>query len=227
MERLFVVFISLLMFLFSGCATFTPPKERPVECDRVPLSRIFGGRIGSVFSMTPERRTVIVLPYYGEEKAFRICAEPPPDVAENLADSIRFLAEAQVTDPKIPVGISAEFYRAFASSAMRLFYRSQGIQLFRDGMYNLCQAYMNGAITEEQYMEKYKELLDSAKELINAEMPSLEATKINEAVDRAMAAENAAKNASDDARISKDASEKALEDVRKILKEIEQTEKPK
>jgi hypothetical protein len=219
MLRLFVSFFSLSVLLFSGCATFTPPKENPVRYDNIPLSRILGGRFGSVFSMTPERRTVIVIPNKGTSK-FRICAEPPSDVAENLASTIRFLAEAQVKKPETLAGVSAEFYREFASSPMRLFYRSQGIQLFRDGMYNLCQAYMNDVITKEQYMEKYTELLDTAKELIEGEMPSLEARKINEAVERAMAAENAAKAASNNAKISKDAAEKALEDVKKIRSEI-------
>lgn len=217
--------ISLTMLLFTGCAHFTPPKEHPVQYDKIAISRILGTRIGSVFSMTPERRTVIVVPQKPVD--FRICAEPPPDVAENLASTIRFIAEAQVKHPEIPVGVSAEFYRAFASSSMRLFYRSQGIQLFRDGMYNLCQAYMNGAITEKEYVEKYKELLDSATKLIIEEMPSLEERKINQAVEGAMAAENAAKAASNDAKISKDAAERALEDVKKISREIKQTEKPK
>jgi hypothetical protein len=219
-----------MIFLFSGCATFTPPKERPVERDTIPLSRILGARVGSVFSMTPERRTVIVIPYYEEKesegKKVRICAEPPPDVADNLTSSIRFLAEAQVKHPEIPVGVSAEFYKAFASSATRLFYRSQGIQLFRDGMYNLCLAYINGAITGDQYIEKLEKLLDSAVALIKHEMPTLEARKINEALEGAMAAENAAKAARDGAKVSKDDAEKTLEDAKKILREIKEIGKP-
>jgi len=222
---LFVVLISLSMLLFSGCAHFTSPKEQPVIEDTIWLSRVLRARTASVFSLTPERRTVLIMPDPGEN--LRICAEPPPDVAENLTSSIRFLAELQVKHPEIPVGVSAEFYRAFASSAMRLFYRSQGIQLFRDGMYNLCQAYMNKAIDKEKYMEKYKELLDSAKALIEKEIPELEERKINEALEGAIAAENAAKAARDDAKISKDSAEKAREDARKILEEIKQTGKPK
>jgi hypothetical protein len=58
--------------------------------------------------MTPERRTIIVMPQ-GDGKMPRFCAQPPPDVAENIADSLRLLAEAQLTDPEIMA--KAEFLR--------------------------------------------------------------------------------------------------------------------
>ena len=87
-------------------------------------------------------------------------------------------------------------------------------------MFNLCQAYINDAIDEGQYVEKLEKLLDSAVALIKHEMPSLEARKINEALESVMAAENAAKAAMDDAKISKDEAEKALEDAKEILREI-------
>lgn len=233
MLRLFLSLISLMIFLFPGCALFTSPKERPVERDTIPLSRIFNRHLGSVFSMTPERRTVMVLTYHPETEDAKkrmafICAEPPADVAENLTSSMRFFTEAQIKHPEVPIGnISADFYDAFASSSIKLFYRSQGIQLFRDGMYNLSLAFINGAIDKGQYVLQSQEILKSAAELIKIEIPSLEAKKINEALEHALAAQNAAKAARDDAKISKEAAEKALEDTKKILRKTKETEKPK
>jgi ABC-type uncharacterized transport system substrate-binding protein len=178
MLHLFIGLMSFMMLFFSGCAFFTPPKQHPVQYDWVPISKWWKTRYGSVFSMTPERRTVIVIPE--PSNTFRICAEPPPDVAESLASTIRFAAEAQVKGQGGKVDLSS----IFSSSAMMLFYRSQGVQLFRDGMYNLCQAHMNGIISKEQYVEKYKELLDVAEKLIGAEIPAMQAIKIAEAAAR-------------------------------------------
>ena len=111
------VFIGVTIVLLSGCAFFTSPKEQPVKQDYV--GPIFGKKTTHVFSLTPERRTVIVMP---TQRGARFCAEPPPDVAESLADSLRILAEAQLKDPKLPASASMEFYKAFTSSAMSLFY---------------------------------------------------------------------------------------------------------
>jgi len=229
MLHLVIGFMSFMMLVFSGCAIFTPPKEHPVQYDWVPLSKWLRTSYGSVFSMTPERRTVIVIPK--PETAVKICAESPPDVAESMASAIRFAAEAQVKGYGGKVDLSS----IFSSSAMMLFYRSQGVQLFRDGMYNLCQAHMNGLIDQNQYLIKYEKLLDIAQKLIESEIPAMQAIKIAEAVERAKA-QKVAETASEAVKISKDATgkalkdieaaEKALEDVKKLLGETKLPEKP-
>jgi hypothetical protein len=225
----FISLISTLFALFIGCSFLTPPKEQPVEQDQV--GPWYGEKTTHVFSLTPERRIVIVIPKTveiktnpntkseGMEKTVVFCAEPPPDVAESLADTFRTLAEAQLK--KSETKASAEFYRAFTSSTMSLFYRSQGVQLFRDGMYNLCQAYINGMIDKKEYAKKYHELLDEASKLIDREIPEVEQRRIDEAVNRAVKAETEAKNSSQVAEAHKEAAENAEKAVAKDRKDVE------
>jgi hypothetical protein len=213
---LFLNPICFIVLLFSGCAYFTHPKEKPVEHDWA--GPMFRKKTTHVFSMTPERRTVIVMPKAEEEKT-KFCAEPPPDVAESLVNTLQFLAQASVKDPKFK--IDTEFYKAFTATPRTLFVRSQGAQLFRDGLYNLCQACINGAITKEEYGQKYMELLNKATSLIEQEIPLLSERKVTDAIDTATKAADEAKAASNVAKDSAASAQKAVEEVRKILREMQ------
>jgi hypothetical protein len=202
-----------MMIMASGCSFFTPPKQQPVEKDYV--GPFWGNRTTHVFSMTPERRTIIVMPR-GEGKMPRFCAEPPPDVAESIADSLRVLAEAQLKDPEITA--KAEFYKMYTTSAMSLFYRSQGVQLFRDGLFNLCQAYINEALPQKSdYIEIYKELLNKSVSLVQNEIPSVEQNKLSQVMERATVAERDAKAASMEAKNSMEAAEKARSEIKELI----------
>ena len=61
----------------------------------------------------------------------------------------------------------------FNTNAVLLFRRSQGLQLYRDGMYNFCQQRMNGWISDDQLNTLSINLLDTAKTLIKTEIPLL------------------------------------------------------
>lgn len=205
--------VILVMIVASGCSFFTPPKQQPVEQDYV--GPFYGTKTTHVFSMTPERRTIIVMPQ-GEGKIPRFCAEPPPDVAESIADSLRVLAEAQIKDPEITG--KAELFKMYSASAMSLFYRSQGVQLFRDGLFNLCQAYINEALPDKRdYIEIYKELLNKSVSLVQKEIPSAEQNKLNQVMERVAIAERDAKAASMEAKNSMEAAEKARNEIKELM----------
>jgi hypothetical protein len=183
---LFFIIISSIS-INSGCAIFTPPKEKPVQQDYI--GPVFGTKTINVFSLTPERRIVIVAPPKQEEgngisldknigiEVFQFCAEPPPDVAESLVDTLRIFAKGEIKN----VEAQAELSRLFASSAINLFVRSQGVQLFRDGAFNLCQAYINGVINKKKYWENYQLLLANSTDLISKEIPNIRDIKMVEA----------------------------------------------
>jgi hypothetical protein len=69
---------------------------------------------------------------------------------------------------------------SFASVAKQLFVRSQGLQLYRDAAYNLCQAYMNHMISGEEYMQRHDALLKIAADLIGAQIPSMTSTAVEQ-----------------------------------------------
>lgn len=187
---IFICFFSTLIF---ACAS---SKNTPVIQDYVG-TKFWGESTTHVFSLTPERRTIIVMPRrefiddkVGRERVFKFCAEPPPDVAESIADSFRILAEAQL-GKSTDINASVELAKTFASSPQSLFYRSQGVQLFRDGMYNLCQAYLNGIIdTDSKYLNWYEELRKQAIILISKEIDKMQEIRIYESNAQAINAMN-------------------------------------
>ncbi len=189
--RASLVFLAVASIL-GGCAYFTAPKENPVQQDYV--GSFFGDRKANVFSLTSERRTVIVMRGVGaQEKEIWFCAEPPPDVAESLTSTFRALAESTIKGGgPTSVDASIELSKSLATVTNSLFARSQGVQLFRDGLFNLCQATINGFLTPADYREKYSALLDKATALIQQEIPSIAAGRADMAADRA---EKAAANA--------------------------------
>lgn len=77
-----------------------------------------------------------------------VCAEPSPDVAQALSDSISAAIKVEVAGKG---GGSAAFGRSTAESVAQLGERLGTIQLLRDGLYRACEAYANGAITRTTY----------------------------------------------------------------------------
>lgn len=216
-----LIVLAATALLMQGCSFLTPPLEQPVQQDYV--GNIFGKRPISVFSMTPERRTVMIMADENNTRApMKFCAEPPADVAANIASSVRAAMEASVkgimAGPVSPeVQAAGEFSRSLSATMMSLFYRSQGIQLFRDGLFNLCQARINGTISDAEYVKKHSELLDKAFVLILAELPNVQAARLQAMtldVSRVLTEADATAKKAD--ALAKDA-EKRVDEARKAL----------
>ncbi|MBK9948283.1 MAG: hypothetical protein IPP12_13995 [Nitrospira sp.] len=114
-------------------------------------------------AVTAERRVIM----FNDVKN-RYCAEPPPDVAQNISSALSFGAKA--TAGKLPADVEAEYTKALAVAAQRLMNRSQGLQLYRDGMYYLCQAFINEGVPVNEFMAQSASLLRTAEELIKHEI---------------------------------------------------------
>jgi hypothetical protein len=114
-------------------------------------------------AVTAERRVIM----FNDVKN-RYCAEPPPDVAQNISSALSYSAKA--TAGKLPADIEAEYTKALAVAAQRLMNRSQGLQLYRDGMYYLCQAFINEGVSVDGFVTESKSLLDTAERLIRHEI---------------------------------------------------------
>jgi hypothetical protein len=162
MNRYFV--FCFIAVCIQGCSYFTSPKAHPVIEDRV--SQHEGKSTTGVLATTPERRVVLV-----KMPENKICAEPPADAADNLASSLSAIAEGsvqgKVTDAQL------KFASTLATSVKQLFVRSQGIQLYRDGTFMLCIAFLNGAINKEEFLTRQQKLLETVAPLIEKEIPYL------------------------------------------------------
>lgn len=207
------LFVAFLLASLSGCALFTSPKEKPVIEDHA--TNWFNVKKMGVFSTTAERREVIIK---FPDNTF--CAEPPPDVAESLVSSLSLLAQGSVKDKSTSEATARlEATKTLATSIRSLFTRSQGAQFLRDGLFHLCQAYLNHAISEAEYVALYKELLTKSETLILKELPDLKDRRAEDAVKNAEAeatsAKEAASRAADSAKQAKSEADRAEEAAKK------------
>lgn len=198
-----------------GCAMFTSPKEQPVIEDH--SNNWFNREKLGVLSTTAERREVVIK--FPDNK---FCAEPPPDVAESLISSLSLLAQGSVKDKTAgEASARLEATKALATSIRTLFTRTQGAQFLRDGLFNLCEAYLNHAITAAEYVGLYKDLLAKSQALIVLELPDLKDKRADDAVRNAeaeaMAAKNAASAAADSAKEAKKEADRAEEAAKKTV----------
>lgn len=192
MKRLILAIFAVVNL--SGCALFSSTNEQPVIEDHI-TDWIGRKKIG-VLSTTAARREVVF-----QMPSNRFCAEAPPDVAESLSSSLSLLAQGSGKEPTSSVDVTArlEVARTLATTIATLFRRSQGVQLFRDGSFNLCEAHLNGAIDGPQYKELHEALLKTAVALITQEIPQMMHLKAEDAANNAASAEISAKKAATEA----------------------------
>jgi len=208
------LFLAVLVAALPGCALFSSPKEQPITEDHA-HANWFGYAKVNVFSSTAERRMVIAK--FPEN---RFCAEPPPDVAESLASSLSMLAQGSAKNATAAeASARLEATRTLGTSIRSLFTRSQGMQFMRDGLYHLCQAYLNQVITAAEYIALYKELLTESKALIVQELPDMKDKRADDAAKNADTsaadAKAAAAAATTSAQQAKQAADRADEAAKK------------
>ncbi len=103
-------------------AVFTDAKQRAVTSTEVSRA-IFQGHV---------------------DPARVLCAEPSPDVAQAISESLSASLQAAGRG-------AAAFSQASAESIAQLGERLATIQLLRDKFYRACEAYANGAISATSY----------------------------------------------------------------------------
>ena len=162
-----------------GWGLFTSRESDPVIEDYIQTGATGTSELG-VLSTTASRRTIMMrLKNSASGKAGVVCAEPPPDVGEAFARVYAVEAAKQASHDvsvggsstvKGQVGANAAAMSAASTAIAPLLHRSQGLQLYRDGLHSLCQDLMNNIITDQEYSRRRNELMMVAKELILAEL---------------------------------------------------------
>jgi len=77
-----------------------------------------------------------------------VCAEPSPDALSAISAAFAGSGSSQE--------VSAQVSGSIAEVASNIGLRTQTIQLLRDGMYRSCEAYMNGALTKEEFKDEQR-----------------------------------------------------------------------
>ena len=158
------ILITAAALTLSACSVFTPPIEKPIIEDTV------GKRIGTL-ATTAERRTVLV-----DFESGQYCAEASPDAIQAISSSMRVAAShAAKNADGSERDTSAEFARALATSVAVAGPRTQGVLLFRDASFVMCQERVKGVTTAPEFWKRFDALLTIASDLIKQEIPLLAA----------------------------------------------------
>jgi hypothetical protein len=105
------------------------------------------GEIGFL-TLDASRRSIMV------KQGGKFCSEPVPDAANTFAKEFATKVAGAIADEKA----AASLKQVLNTELTKLFERSQGIQALRDGMYRLCEAYLNNAIQDNAYQDHIGDL---------------------------------------------------------------------
>jgi hypothetical protein len=157
--------ISLIasLLVLSGCGLniFASPTS-PVVIDDIE------SRVGTL-AVSKDRRVVLVrLKKDAASAAGRFCADPPLDIDQDVTQALA--AIRNLSNEKIDAGVKEELFRTFSQISHTLVRRTQGLQLYRAAMYNLCQNYLNHAIKEEAIQDQATKILELSVKLIEQEL---------------------------------------------------------
>jgi hypothetical protein len=154
--------------MVSGCASYFTARPPIIE-DKVGL---FGKEKVGTLATAPDYRVV----YVKIDDQAKLCAEAPADAGAQFGQTF---AAALSTPTGSAPPLSVEAKAGLAVAMKQLFKRSQGIQLYRDGAFALCNLFLNGGVNEGQYLAELQELRKIAAYLIEKEIPFLEKVTID------------------------------------------------
>lgn len=184
MNALRLGLIIVLVVFLSGCGVtlFVPPEEDAVVDEHVftpiiDLPSLFGWDRDNVHALSTkaERRLVLmekkkVKNGYHGKSVLTVCAESPAEATQDLSSTFDFVGTVEKIE-------FSKLLKALSTKVKPTFKRSQGLQFYRDGAFQLCQAYLNGLITEKTfahgfhpcphcYITQLNELRDIAERII-------------------------------------------------------------
>lgn len=147
MKKINTIIIALAL---SGCNTMQTESET-MKADRFDDTQEIG-----MFATQADARVIIA-----NVNAGRFCAEPPPETQTTESKSFQLMMEAALNSTDDTAKIQA--FRTFSQGLRQLYKRSHTNQIYRDASYYLCQAYLNGALTDKN-IEVFLNMLIEAGE---------------------------------------------------------------
>ena len=154
--------ISSLLTL-SGCGlNMFAGSKAPMVIDDV------GDRVGTVAVATDRRLVLVRLQENSASEAGRFCTQPPLDADQNVTSALAAMRD--LSTDKIDASVKVALARSFAQILPAFVRRTQGLQLYREAMYNLCQNYLNHAIKDDALQTQSLKILEVSVKLIEQEL---------------------------------------------------------
>ncbi|MEW8437687.1 MAG: hypothetical protein AB2689_05975 [Candidatus Thiodiazotropha taylori] len=145
---LYLVFLVILL-LFSGCANFNSIERRTSMPNVVKVNKkdVYEPFATVAIHLDAKQRLAI-------SKAFgAFCAEPSPDALSAYAASL----SGSYTSAG---GKSVDLANQFGEGSRNIGLRTQSIQLMRDALYRVCEAYFSKALNSAQLMDLHQHYQD-------------------------------------------------------------------
>jgi hypothetical protein len=110
----------------------------------------------------------------------RVDVQPPANGASSPPTGSRSTSGSQESGGNESASGNANLTlaRDFATSVSQIYTRSQGVQLFRDGSFMLCQAHLNGAIRGDKLEEAVRLATEYERSDMRRENPSAAPTRV-------------------------------------------------
>ena len=143
--------LSLILAL-TGCAAMKPTKVNPLQAN-APY----------IVDMDASRRAIDILPRT-DGKGVTVCAEPSPDVALQITNSI--MAQAALQNPSVSVDVQTQF----STAVVQLANRTETVVLLREAMYRLCEQSVNENLNSDQTMQLYELVMQTTLKLAEADL---------------------------------------------------------
>lgn len=120
----------------------------------------------SVITTDASKRSIIV-----NTRNQKFCAEPVPDATGTIATQLVTHLSGEGSSPTGPkVGGNILVSNETGIGWLKLFERSQGVQVLRDGMFRLCEAHINGAIDPQTYGDQLVSLITTLDYVVPIEL---------------------------------------------------------
>lgn len=150
MGTLFGLMLSLVLFLVYRDTT-APAESSTLDNEHVFLT-----------TLTANQRVA-----YKDKSRGVFCTEPSPDATLDSRLAKTFAGDTEGTAAGTS-GLRAELDAQHSMG--QLYRRSQSIQFLRDGMFYTCLAFLNGALTENEYAKLQKDLIERSFVLLEIEL---------------------------------------------------------
>ncbi len=153
------ILLFCIPFLLTGCASsINSFFNRAVVEDNV------DNTVGTL-TVTAARRIAIVK-LEGQQRG-KFCAEPPPDVSENISTSLDATLRAKLAE--LPADIDGTLKDTLKVEAVVLAKRTALLDVYRTGTYALCQYHLNYGITNQELIDSFNSLTKDVIEGMSTE----------------------------------------------------------
>jgi hypothetical protein len=165
LKRIFIAVLIFVPLLITGCESMYFSKK-PVSATRIIAND--DEALFTAVAIETDRRLLIV-----DERDRTICGEPFMDNAEGYSAQFAESMAKAIQKGKIDAEGAARIASMYDNAADNLSPTSQGIKFSRDKLYFLCISRQNAFITNDEYLNLFKEVITQSARLVALEIPTL------------------------------------------------------